>query len=36
MYGINDDVSVVIAGLDDADSDDDCWRCAAGGLQSAG
>ena len=27
IYAINDGVSVVVAGLEDADTDDDCWRC---------
>ena len=26
-YAINDQVHVVVAGLDENDSDDDCWRC---------
>jgi hypothetical protein len=26
-YAINDGVSIVVAGLEDADSDDDCWKC---------
>jgi hypothetical protein len=28
-YAINDNVSVVVAGLPDADTDDDCWKCRA-------
>lgn len=28
-YEINDGVSIVVAGLDDADTDEDCWRCAS-------
>lgn len=26
-YDINDNVSVVVAGLDDGDADEDCWKC---------
>ena len=26
-FAINDGVAVVVAGLDDADTDDDCWKC---------
>jgi hypothetical protein len=26
-YDINDGVSVVVAGLEDADTDEDCWKC---------
>lgn len=29
IYDINADVSVVVAGLEDADTDDDCWKCRA-------
>src|SRR5688572_21933291 len=27
-FDINKDVAVIVAGLDDADTDDDCWKCA--------
>lgn len=26
-YTINDDVTIVVAGLEDADTDADCWKC---------
>jgi hypothetical protein len=26
-YGVNDSVSVVVAGLEDSDTDEDCWKC---------
>jgi hypothetical protein len=26
-FAINGGVAVVVAGLDDADTDDDCWKC---------
>jgi hypothetical protein len=26
-YEVGDAVSVVVAGLEDADTDDDCWKC---------
>jgi hypothetical protein len=29
VYEINGDVRVVVAGLADADTNDDCWRCRA-------
>jgi hypothetical protein len=28
-FAINDHVRVVVAGIDDADIDEDCWRCRA-------
>ncbi len=28
-FDINENVAIVVAGLDDADTDEDCWRCAA-------
>lgn len=28
-YEFADGMIVIVAGLDDADTDDDCWRCAA-------
>lgn len=28
-FAINDGVAVVVAGVEDADTDEDCWRCRA-------
>jgi hypothetical protein len=28
-YQLSDRVSVIVAGLDDADVDEDCWKCRA-------
>jgi hypothetical protein len=27
-YDITDGVAVIVAGLDEGDTDDDCWKCA--------